>query len=582
MKVSGAAVRRRWVVVLAGALAAAALTVPSQPPTAAASTTQSGPPAAEHPSAADPRAACRTWQNEWQPPPRVRVYRTRGPAAGTVQSVDFGRYVAVVMAAEWPASMPRETLRAGAVAVKQYAWYYSLYYRGWLAPDGNCFHVMDTSIDQVYWPELRVPHLRHQQAIAATWKLSLRRTIARTGSNRLILTSYRQGLKVACGSDADGLKLFQLSARACGHRGLTAKQILRTYYGSTLELVDVRQHDILADSGWRGDAAVLAGKPGAGRTQWRVYAATASGFRPPASGSLKLDPGQILDAASADVTGDGLSDLVLLVRVKQRQRQLIVLRASGSGYGAARLWARWREDDADDARQLLLADFNGDGLADAGVLRAVRDRRTSYRQAALLVMPALAGGGFAAQHEAWRGGFDPAVNRALTADLNGDGRADLLVSQDRGRNGLRLWVMPSRLLGGTLGTPRLWLERRDWQAAATRLVAIDENRDGRDDIFVVRPRGSTAISVHALRARPSGGFAVTLRWQTPSGRHMPFADVKPAALHVDADGRGDLVIFQRLSSGKTQLFWLRTTNPSLLPGRILLDGTLAWSRSRPY
>ena len=530
-------------------------------------------------AATDARAPCRAWSSQLQPPPTIRVYRTRGPDAGTVQKVNFRRYVAVVMAAEWPASMPRETLRAGALAVKQYAWYYRVFYRGWLAPDGRCFHVMDTSIDQVYWPELRVPGRRHFEAIDASWRLSLQKP-GPTGPSRLILTSYRQGLRVACGTDRDGRKLFQLSSRACGAAGLTARQILRTYYGAPLEFIDTRPHDILADGAWRGDAAILSGVAGRPRTDWRLYAATASGFRRPVKGTLRLDPELILDRGTADVTGDGMSDLVLLVRVGQRERQLIVLVASGSGYRAPRLWARWREQNAADARRLLLADFSGDGPADAGVLRGVAGS-AGHRQAKLLVMPALSNR-FGTQQSWWRGGFDPRFNMAHAADVTGDGRADLVVSQDRGEQGLRLWVMASRVAGGGLVSPRLWLERRGWAADSTRLIATDENRDGRTDLFAIRPRGRAGISVLALRAQPGGWFRVVPRWASPSGLALPFGRVQAAPLHVDGDGRGDLAIFRRLAGGGTALFWLRTTAGGMQPGRSLEEGALPWQRVHAY
>jgi hypothetical protein len=528
----------------------------------------------------DPRAPCRAWSNDLQPPTRIRVYRTRGPAAGKVQTVNFWNYVAVVLAAEWPASMPRQTLRAGALAVKQYGWYHVVNFRGWLAPDGTCFHVMDTSMDQVYWPEQRTPDARHYQAMTATWRVSLRKPRTTGGASRLILASYRQGNNVSCGTDRDGSKLFQRSSRDCGLRGLTATQILRTYYGPVLEFVDVRQHDMLTDAGWRGDAALLSGKAGSGTSQWRIYGATASGFRAPIGGRISIEPGAVLDVVAGDVTGDGLADMVVLVANGQLGRRLLVLRSSGSGLRTPQLWARWQEARSTDGRRLLLADFDGDGLADAGVFSAA-GKLGGVPRARLAVRRALAGGSFGEAQGWWLGAYDPAVNSALAGDVTGDGRADLIVRQDRGAKGLRYWVMASSR-GAGLGQPRLWLERSDWQARHTREVVIDENRDGRADLLLVRRAGRESVRVLALRSRPTGGFGVSQRWQTPAGRTMRFADVTPVALHVDSDGRGDLVLFERYGTDRLRLSWLRTTVTGMVAGQPRLDSDVRWSRSRPF
>jgi len=565
----------RAIVLISLAVLGGLLPLPAQG--AAEPAKQPGPVASQ---ATDPRAPCRTWTNDLRPPPSIRVYRTRGPAAGKVQTVNFWRYVAVVLAAEWPASMPRHTLRAGALAVKQYGWYYVVNYRGWLAPDGSCFHVMDTSMDQVYWPELRVPDMRHFGAMVASWRISLRKPRTAGGTSRLILSSYRQGDNVSCGSDRDGLKIFQRSARDCGWRGLTAQHILRTYYGPVLEFVDTRPHDMLADAGSRGDAALLSGKAGSGISQWRIYGATATGFRAPVSARINLEPSAVLDVAASDVTGDGLSDMVVLVATSQLGRRLLVFRSSGSGLRTPQLWARWQQARSGDGRRLLLADFDGDGLADAGLLSAA-GKLGGIPQARLAVRRALAGGGFGQPHSWWSGGYDPDVNSALAGDVTGDGRADLIVRQDRDAKGVRYWVMAARRSGG-LADPRLWLERTDWPARHTREVVIDDNRDGRADLLLVRRAGREAVRVLALRSRPAGGFSVFPRWQTPAGRTMRFADVVPVALHVDSDGRGDLVLFERHATDRLRLFWLRTTDGGMVAGERRTDREVRWSRSRPF
>ena len=175
-------------------------------------------------------SSCTGWGSTRIPPTSIRVYRTTGPHAGTVQTVDFKTYVEVVLAAEWPPSWPTAALQSGAVAVKGYGWYYAMNSRGG-SGSGGCYDVIDNSNDQVYWPESKSATAGEVAAVEATWYES----VTRGGS--ITLTGYRPGNDVACGSDSDGAHLFQHSARNCAAAGMTADQILQTYYGPNVALL---------------------------------------------------------------------------------------------------------------------------------------------------------------------------------------------------------------------------------------------------------------------------------------------------------------------------------------------------------
>jgi hypothetical protein len=172
-------------------------------------------------------ATCTGWSSTTTPPPTVRVLRT---GTGVVETVDFQTYVNVVMATEWPSNWPIEALRAGAVTVKQYAWYYTMHYRGGTGT-GGCYDVKDNTIDQVYLPETRTPVASQLYAVGSTWTESLLKDGA------FILTGYRSGSDVACGADADGYHLWQYSAHYCAYDGKTGEDILHVYFdpGATLQ-----------------------------------------------------------------------------------------------------------------------------------------------------------------------------------------------------------------------------------------------------------------------------------------------------------------------------------------------------------
>ena len=190
-----------------------------------------GPAASSWPPTARAAATCTGWTSDSLPPTTIRVLRTAGPASGSVQVVPFHDYVTVVMAAEWGSSAPAEALKAGAVAVKEYAWYHAMFWRGKSAADGSCYDVVDSSMDQIYAPETRVPAASLATAVDATWGISVRKETS------LFATHYQGGANVACGANADGWHLYQVSAMHCAQDGMTAEAILDTYYGPGLEIV---------------------------------------------------------------------------------------------------------------------------------------------------------------------------------------------------------------------------------------------------------------------------------------------------------------------------------------------------------
>jgi hypothetical protein len=168
--------------------------------------------------------SCTGWTSITEPPPTIRV----GRPDGRVQVVDFYKYVAVVMAREWSPTHPPATLEAGAVAAKQYGWYYTLagkWRTSYVNAEGKCYDVTSTTADQLYQPEkVGTVDPRFWAAVSATWGLTLRK------SDRFFLTGYRAGDAVPCASDANGWKLFAKSAIDCGRKGWSRERIQLAYY----------------------------------------------------------------------------------------------------------------------------------------------------------------------------------------------------------------------------------------------------------------------------------------------------------------------------------------------------------------
>ena len=169
--------------------------------------------------------SCTEWSSTTEPPPEIRVYRV---SQGVVETVKFKAYVKRVASREW--NVKQRALRhAGAHAVKQYAWYHVLRWRGGTL-DGECYDVRDSTADQLYSskPLSQIPR-RVKRAVNRTWSWRLYR------DGKFIMTGYRRGKKgVPCAGDA-GYRLYVRSARKCAKQGWSASKILQVYY--TAELV---------------------------------------------------------------------------------------------------------------------------------------------------------------------------------------------------------------------------------------------------------------------------------------------------------------------------------------------------------
>jgi hypothetical protein len=93
-------------------------------------------------------------------PNTIRVLRV---SSGQIEEVDFQSYVKSVLPNEWYASWDMNALRAGAMAVKTYAWYWCINQKY----PGKGYDVRDDAWDQIYKPGTL--HTRTNLAVDETW-----------------------------------------------------------------------------------------------------------------------------------------------------------------------------------------------------------------------------------------------------------------------------------------------------------------------------------------------------------------------------------------------------------------------------
>lgn len=552
------------------------------------------------------RDECTGWESTFEPPTSIRVLRTRGPDEGHVETVDFRTYVGWVISAEWPARYPLEALKAGAVAVKQYGWYYTIVYRGGVDSAGNCYDVMDNTNDQYYDPDRDPPRPgpspRHLNAIAATWNVSLRKFRPKTGESRFFLTGYRSGTNgYRCGEERDGYRLFQKGVYYCAFdQDYSYEQILRIYLDPHLEFVDPGRHDVIGDH--LGDATVLTPVPD-GQLAARLYPVSAQPAVTPAAesaGIVAVDG--LIGQASADMDRDGLDDLVMLTRTGDTTVRVDVARSNGAGYEVPQEW--WSGDLGllVNSARLLVADYTASGRLDVGLLLndpapEPEDAEPEPADAGPLPPPHATlkvlfqrPSGQAKREAAtwWSGDLDVDTERtrAWTGDVNGDGAADLLVERDASAPevspaGIQLSLAPSAHPTAGLGPLATWLDAPDIPFTGSLGALGDLDRDGRDDLFLAFGQPGAAARLAVFEQTPKGVVRRSV-WHAPEGDLVSIDQLRLALADVDFDGIADVVLYRNEGTDGTRIQVLRAGYRKVRPYAALMDATLDWTTAVPY
>lgn len=543
-------------------------------------------------------AACTPWTSESVPPPTIRVLRSERDevppeVVGTVQEVDFREYVATTMAVEWPEHYPLETLKVGAIATKQYAWYHVIRPRGKTVqlpgteeqPDGStvCYDVADSTVDQYYYPEkygvgaADGPGPKIMKAIDATWEVTVRKYSRATQSSRFFLTGYRSGSETACGADANGFKLYHSSTRACGKDGLKYREILRRYLMPNLEIVTMGRHDVVGSR--HGDAAAMV-QDGDGQRVAHVWSLGDRSADPSSRAGVRVASDGLVGFQSGDVNGDGKDDLVWLTQTGPRTGRVTVALSDGAGYGADQVWFDGNLTVPLGGATLLIGDYHGDGRPDVAVLARGEAEGTSQ----LVVLPKKVGDGFGRAVLWWTGPTDLAVVAgAWAGDVSGDGRADLIVRQHPARGGVKIKTALTRspLPSGSdrMTGLNVAFEDSTLDPVKVKTIPADANRDGREDLLMLIRSGGLA-RVERLQGQLYGKFKRVAVWTAPRSAPIAVEKTRLGAADVDYDGLTDLVLFTR-DPGGTRIRVLKTRYDTMKSGPVQVEA-FDWRSVRPY
>ncbi|MFI6507698.1 SpoIID/LytB domain-containing protein [Streptosporangium sp. NPDC050855] len=164
-----------------------------------------------------PPTGCKTDGTHRRPPTTILVYRT---SLDRVERVAFKTYIKNVLPNEWPSYWPRESLKAGAIAVKNFGWYWALRSAS-KTPNGRCYDVADTTASQVYRPGSATAATN--AAVDATWGTRM------TRGGKIFKAQYCS-TTTSCRHWVTGDWMSQNGSRDKARAGWSFSRILRAYY----------------------------------------------------------------------------------------------------------------------------------------------------------------------------------------------------------------------------------------------------------------------------------------------------------------------------------------------------------------
>ena len=234
--------------------------------------------------------------------------------------------------------------------------------------------------------------------------------------------------------------------------------------------------------------------------------------------------------AVGDFNGDGKSDLVNMFNDNGLMSADVHL-SNGSGFQIQ----RWESQAGGfwDAQKWATGDFNGDGKAD--LVNMFNDNGLMSADVHLSN-----GSGFEIKRWETKAGSIWDAQKWMTADVNGDGKADLInIFNDGGLTSVDVHVST-----GTGFEIQRWETKAGGFWDAQQWSTADVNGDGKADLInVFNDNGLMSVDVHV---NTGTGFQIQ-RWETKAGGFWD--GQKWMAADVTGDGKADLMnVFSDLGS----------------------------------
>lgn len=317
----------------------------------------------------------------------------------------------------------------------------------------------------------------------------------------------------------------------------------------------------------RGDVTAVLDH-GFGRTAvWNVVARD-GGFH---TGTMAWDSGQNggfpathTRAVSGDFTGDGRTDLAVFREDPDRKISLYLLESDGNRYeaAAAPVWSGGPAIWSLSMARLAAGDVNDDGKADIAV--QVDEGNGNWR---ISVFPGGAMGAPTTWLQAPAGSPAWVHSMPLLADVDGDGRADLVIMRNAG--GCRTTTVMHQSTGSGFTAAAVTLHdsaagANCWDRATP--VVGDVTGDGRDDIVVMYDHGTTDTALWVFQS--TGTAMVASQWWR-TANEVDAAKTVPTTGDFNADGRDDVALVQACCAAGGRQVWTLGSTGTAFAARVL-------------